>query len=270
MTLGLYWYFKAPEGIYPFHFFEFHAAIGGHANDPAELECTYVTLFGEKIKEEIAELISEYPYAFCILKEEGDAQSIIIGNYELHDYDFLFALEIEKILQKHNATKKAQYISWNKDIIRYKGSLVDYFSYYSFKTKEINYVSTDPKPHLFNASTSAVSFNLSLDSSLQHHFLKDMKVISDKQSFEHFFVYFKQYQGRTYCAVVVTNGRQGLNLQPYRWNDLESYEDAILEIVAKYNCTWGIGSTSPEDFDNKYPHGPGTTLEILAGNPDLC
>jgi hypothetical protein len=270
MALGVHWSFKAPEGIYSFQLFEFHPATGGHANDFCELRCTYTTSHGEQIKQEITDLVSQFPFAFCMMKEEGNAQSIIIGGYYLFDYDFLFGLKIEKVLLKYHVTKAERRISWSEGIIRYKGALTHYFEFYSFKTKEIQYVSSYSKPHLFNASTLSVSFQLFFESSFETEFLLNMKLIAGKQNFENFFVYHRKYEGKTYCAVVATNGRQGLNLQPYRWNDLESYEEDILRIVKKFNCTWGINSTSYDDYLKKTPHGEGSDLTIMAGNPDLC
>ncbi len=267
MILGPHWFYKRPEGIYPFSYFEFVPGIGGHANDCAEIVCTYATTHGAQIKHAISELVERFPYASCQLKEAEQVQSICIFGYCLYDYDFLFATELEKLLQELGATKTQAKLPRTAEVQNFKGAQRQH-SYYSLN-KELTYVTTAPLPHLFNAAITSVSCTLSLPSGRLDRFISASRAASGSWNFGYLAVDVKSYRDQSYCSIVATNDRQGLAFQPYRFNDLEKYERELVALIDSVGGTFGIDSTSYNDYMKKAPLGPGTTSHVLCGDPGL-
>ena len=103
MNLGVYWYFGFPEGLYNFEYLTFQKGNGGHADNPAELITNIIVQKPDDLIDKLKLLINQHKEGFLFIYRDNNRLQIVTGGYQLFDYDFLLAKEVELLLKNENA-----------------------------------------------------------------------------------------------------------------------------------------------------------------------
>jgi hypothetical protein len=234
--LGQYWDSDIPSQLYNFKYLRFKRAIGGHANDGPELA------FSAKMDDPVDfmrllnALIEAYPYApNCGIRRRENVLEIGIYEYQYFDYDFLFAMEIEKLLEwfafelvsapPHDGPSEYTRFQGNKrreiDSERFQNSRFQYQSHFSnfhqsaYMTLCANMVNRKP------AQTQQL--------------LEEMEKLARACAFQILWAYKTSFQGVDFLQIQATNGRLGIAFAPMHCNDLGRFSRGIDEIFSRYD-----------------------------------
>ncbi|PKF74165.1 hypothetical protein [Chryseobacterium sp. PMSZPI] len=252
MILGVYWYFKFPENLYHFRFFKFFDGSGGHIDNAAELVTRVRVHSIDNLKKKLEELKLQFPQTYLHLNINENQMIISTGNYQLFDYYFQFALEIEALLVCENAV------------------LVDFGSPFEsqftknyhperklFKNIEyrfIQMVNSDSKKN--NAENFSIRIDCNLPLARKKDFIHEVSQVCKEENIHIF--YYHDFDFRDQCNLMLffTNGRQYKN--HIQVVDINSFGNKINHITQKYPLHFGhFGGLQ------YYPlHGPHVKLMV--------
>ena len=236
MILGINWYREFPKGIYEYVYFKFRRSPGGFADFPPELYTSIKVNRPENLKTEIITLLEKHDQASIFLKQNGDNLYIEISWYHLFDYDFLFALEIEKLLIKENA----EYIeiSYKDSEFQKLGNHKLHESQYYPKSEFLKIVHSGPKYK--NACLNIISITCNLKSKKVFDFIQEVEKLANNCGIFSFYYSEKKIKFKSNLILYLTNGRQGLKLEGMKIIDVRKFEEIFEKIAIKYSVKEGI------------------------------
>lgn len=234
MILGVYWYYKFPEGLYHFDFFRFLKGFGGHADNPAKLQASVSVRDTESFLLKITTLKSEYKKAYLTVKKTGNCLFIETGDYTLFDYHFQLVSEVEKLLKDENAVLIEDKISFDTGT---NHSLdADYEGIYGRKKHDfIQPVGSDFKK--CNAENFSIRIDGHLPSGLKRKFLHDLTQIGLQENISVFYYFDAEADDFVNLMLFFTNGRQ--TKDHFQVIDIISFGDKIQNISKKYTVRFG-------------------------------
>jgi len=96
---GEFWSYRSPP-IYNLKYFEFLAATGGGvAYLPASIDFNFIASNAADFIDSVLEIRKSYPFSsFSITNGTPTGMKMSIFSYQLFDFDFRFALEIENTI----------------------------------------------------------------------------------------------------------------------------------------------------------------------------
>ena len=86
MTLGIYWYYKFPDGLYDYSFFKFQEGCGGHVDIAPELFAEVEVSDSDALIAELRAFVNN-SNTFVFIRRAGFSVKIMVGGYMLHDYE---------------------------------------------------------------------------------------------------------------------------------------------------------------------------------------
>ncbi|MCX8534378.1 hypothetical protein [Chryseobacterium luquanense] len=234
MILGVYWFYKFPEDLYDYSFFKFAGGLGGHANDAAEIQARVFVKDLEQFLAEIKTLKHQYPKAYLSIKTDGSDLLINIGDYNLYDYHFQFAEEIEQILKEQNA------ISINNDKPFNAIQSYDFNNGFEMvfernKHLFISLVSSNFKKH--NAENAAFRIDCHLPLNHKKAFIKALTQICIEEHISVFYYNDSEFEGKINLMLFFTNGRQ--TKDKIQNVNINLFGDKVQHLLEKYSAKIG-------------------------------
>nr|WP_315029321.1 hypothetical protein [uncultured Chryseobacterium sp.] len=233
MILGVYWYFKFPENLYHFKFFKFFEGYGGHADNAAELIASVQIDNTEQFIQKLETLKAQFKKAFLHLNIDKHKLVITVGSYQLFDFYFQFALEIENLLIHENAVlldsttpfKIQSTKSYHPEKEEFKGIE------YNF----IQIVGSDFKKN--NAEVLAMRVDCNLPLSSKRDFLYEITSICQEEHINIF--YYNEHEFSNQCNLMLffTNGRQYKN--DIQNININSFGSKLRHLTQKYPLQFG-------------------------------
>jgi hypothetical protein len=236
MILGTFWYFDFPIGLYEYDYFKFHKGLGGHLYNPAELIALVTTEHPDQLISDLEKIVATYPESVLIISQEGNKLELSIGGFQLYDYDFLLAKEVEKILKKHNVTSHEKLDFTNPERKRLSKETEDDDNSVPQK-KFIQFVGSELKKS--NAENAALRIDCNLELHKKNDFIAALKTIAIEEQFDVFFYLFNDCQDKTNLMLFFSNGRQGLNLTAKKRNNIVRFEAKIEQIMEQFKADFG-------------------------------
>ena len=236
MILGVNWYRDFPDGLYDYEFFKFKRSPGGFADYPPELVTSVEATDNNILKQKLNSLLNKFDKASVFYKQNGNHSLIEISWYHLYDYDFLFALEVEKMLTEIKA--KYSEVSYKESKLEKLGNYEFQQNHYYPKSDFINVVHS--APGLNNSCLKLIRIDGHIKSSDLKNFATELARLatlsntlccyyseSKKGEFSNFYVF-------------LTNGRQGVNLNEMLVSDGKQIEKDVDQLTKKYNVKTGF------------------------------
>jgi hypothetical protein len=234
MILGVYWYQGFPSGLYNFDYFVFRKGIGGHGDNPAELETSIEAGDPDKIIDRLVNLVRNRKEASLFIKRDNNLLTISINSYHLFDYDFLVAREVENILSSEEMRFNSNNKFTNAQLIRLEN-----------KPSELIYPSKGffeiVSNHLGQYNAEALSLRLDCNISSVHkkNFIESLNDLTDKLNIEVFYYFENTFSNQTNLMLFFSNGRQGLNFKEKAIVDITCLEENIETLFKKFSIQKG-------------------------------
>ncbi|MEJ5105711.1 hypothetical protein [Chryseobacterium sp. MYb328] len=233
MILGVYWYFKFPEDLYHFKFFKFFEGFGGHADNAAELVVRVQVDHPDDFIGKLEELKSRFKKAFLHLNINENQLIISIGDHQLFDFYFQFALEIEVLLVRENAIILDSIIPFKS--LSTKTYHVERENFENNEHRFIQIVGSDVKKN--NAESLSIRIDCNLPLNDKEFFINDLGSICREENLNVF--YYKDHHFNSHCNLMLffTNGRQKTGaLQTV---NLNSFGNKVRQLTQKYQVYFG-------------------------------
>lgn len=234
MILGVYWFYKFPEGLYNYSFFEFAGGLGGHANDAAEIQTRVFVKDSDQFLAEIKTLKQRYTKAYLSIKTDRSDLLINIGDYNLYDHHFQFAEEIEKLLKEQNAILISNDAPFNK-VQSYDFNNGSEMIFERNNHTFISRVGSNFKKH--NAENAALRIDCHLALNHKKDFIDALTQICIEENISVFYYNTSEFEGKVNLMLFFTNGRQTkdkiLNV------NVNSFGDKVLHLFEKYSAKIG-------------------------------
>lgn len=234
MVLGVYWYYKFPDGLYHFDFFKFLKGFGGHANNPALLQASVSIPDAERFLSRIRELKSEYKRTYLKVKADGNYLFIETGDYTLFDYHFQLASEIEGLLKDENAALTEYKASPDKETVYNFDA--DYEGMYGERKHDfIQLVGSDFKK--YNAENFSMRIDCHFSLNVKTTFLHDLTEVCREENIAVFYYFDFETDDFINLMLFFTNGRQ--TKEQIQIVDLISFGDKFQNTAEKYTVQFG-------------------------------
>ncbi|UKB82899.1 hypothetical protein LF887_18055 [Chryseobacterium sp. MEBOG06] len=204
MILGVYWYFKFPEDLYHFKFFNFFEGYGGHidneANLAARVQVDHINNFIQKLED----LKKQFKESFILLNINENQLIINISDRQLFDYHFQLATEIEKLLIHENAILLDSGIPFK--IQTTKSWSPEREAFENIKHRFIQMTGSEFKKS--NAENYSIRIDCNLPLDHKKNFIKDLVQICREENLHVF--YYHDFDFKNHCNLMLffSNGRQ--------------------------------------------------------------
>ncbi|PWN70498.1 hypothetical protein C1631_011050 [Chryseobacterium phosphatilyticum] len=233
MILGVYWYFKFPENLYHFKFFKFYEGHGGHADNDAELIAKVRINNTDHFIQKLEDLKSEFKRTFLHLSIDGNQFVISIGDHQLFDYHFQFALKIEELLIRENAKLLDQCTPFNIQLA--KSYLPEREEFKKIDYHFIQIVGSDFKKN--NAEVLSIRIDCNLPLISKKDFLRNLASICKEENIKVF--HYNDYDFKDQCNLMLffTNGRQCKD--SIQTIDINSFGNKVRHLTQKYTLHFG-------------------------------
>ncbi len=243
MILGVYWYFKFPDNLYHFQFFDFSQGIGGHANNPAELITTVQVENPQRVLASIEELVQQNAYCFAGCKVKENIMHIYTGGYNLYDFTFSFAKHIELILQQEGSKKIEKHLAFeSSQNYTFQNSEIEKFEKNDYRF--IQLVGSNFKK--YNAENFSIRIDCNINTSDKENFIDAVKVACSEENIHVFYYHESKFQTQSNLMMFFSNGRQRTNT--IQNVILDSFGRKMEAFTQKYNLSFG--------FAGGYDHYP--------------
>jgi hypothetical protein len=264
------WYSSFPVELYELKYFKFKRPVGGHANDGPEISFAFQADDISDFKQRLKNYIIKYPYGRCSLRSSNGLFVINIIAYTLVDYDFLFAYEIESLIDEFGfSVLKEDFSLMDYDYTRYEGDKIKNLPFYSFKSKNITYHNFSHNGIFGSSNTTIYTRMINSNPKRTKDLISEVKNITIKCDFLYVWINKQLYKGKDFLNLYVTNGRQGVNFSPYHVSDLEKYDVSIERLFEKYELIPRIETNSYDEYKKAYPNnGIGKEEIKLIGDYD--
>lgn len=251
MILGVYWYFKFPEDLYQFKYFQFHQGYGGHMNNLAELQARVEVQRPENILLKFEKLISEYPTAFLYVGINENQILITINDYYIFDFYFQLASEIENILIADNAISsdvKEPFIKQTEKIFRNNWD----GKFKTIQHKFIQIVGSEFKKN--NAENLSIRVDCNLPLANKNIFIESVKNRCKEEHLDVFYYHYAEFGNHCNLILFFTNGRQ--TKSSIQFVNINSFGSKIRKLSQEYAVHFGhFGG-----FENYPLQGPAIEL----------
>lgn len=239
MVLGINWYREFPKGLYKFEFFKFKRSPGGMADYPPELVTSVSVTDSDKLKSKLLELLEKHNQASIFFKQNSNNALIEISWYHLYDYDFLFALEVEKLLNQENA--KQVELNFKDSELQKLGNYDFHQNQYYPKSKFLKIVHSGPKYK--NACLNLISITCNMNTNKVESFIQEVKVLANECGIFSFYYSEKSIESKSNLVLYLTNGRQGIELKKMNVVDVKHFETEFEKLAEVYEMDEGIIGT---------------------------
>lgn len=236
MILGINWYREFPEGLYEYDFFKFKRSPGGMADYPPELIASVIVSDSEKLKQELLKLLEKHNQASIFFKQNDNNALIEISWYHLYDYDFLFALEVEKILNQEDA--KCSEANYKDSELQKLGNYGFHQNQYYPKSKYLKIYHSGPKYR--NACLNFISITCNMTTDKVKLFIHNLSELANDCGIFSFYYSEKTINEKSNLVLYLTNGRQGLRLQKMKLIDVKRFEKEFEKLADIYDVKEGI------------------------------
>ena len=234
MILGVYWFYKFPERLYYYSFFKFVRGLGGHANDVAEIQARVFVKDLEQFLAEIKTLKQQYPKAYLSIKTDRSDLLINISDYNLYDYHFQLAEEIEQLLKQQNAISISNDAPFNA-VQSYDFNNGSEMVFERNKNLFISLVSSNFKKH--NAENAALRIDCHLPLNHKKDFINALTQICIEEQISVFYYNDSEFEGQINLMLFFTNGRQ--TKDKIQNVNVNSFGDKVLYLLEKYSAKIG-------------------------------
>lgn len=252
MILGVYWYFKFPENLYDLKFFKFFEGYGGHADNAAELAARVQVENIDDFIEKLENLKTRFKEAFLFLNINDNQLIISIGDHQLFDFYFQFALEVEALLIRENAVLLDVDIPFKTQSTKAYHSEGENWGPNEHRFLQI--VGSDLKKN--NAENLSIRIDCNLPLVDKKIFINDLGSICREENINVF--YYKDYDFSTHSNLMLffTNGHQRIGA--VQSINLNSFGNKVRQLTQKYALHFG----HLEGLKYYPQHGP--HIELIA------
>ncbi|MGI4870303.1 MAG: hypothetical protein ACRYFX_03885 [Janthinobacterium lividum] len=253
MTLGVYWYFGFPEGLYHFRYFTFSPGLGGHADGPAELTARVTVPDLARFTQALMALLAQHPGVYLFGYQRQHELQIITGGYHLYDYDFGLIGKVDALLQAADAQAGATAVFTEAERIVWAPMPAAETGYSSRGLLQLG----GSGQHKHHAETSALRLDCHLPTTRQPQFISTLRELAQAANLHVFFYYFHQLKTETNLMLFFTNGRQGIDLQPKQDVDIQRFEQEVKAALQAHG-----GQPEHRGGHHQYPE-TGPIIELI-------
>ncbi|KMQ67543.1 hypothetical protein ACM39_11750 [Chryseobacterium sp. FH2] len=248
MILGVYWYFKFPEGLYNFQYFKFLKGIGSRVNNLAELETKVSVNNIDQLLIKLENLKLNYSKAYLNVKINGNQLIINTGEYNLYDYHFQMISEIEQILQSEDTVLMDNEIRFETQLT--KNLEADWNGKFDKKKHNfIQIIGSDFKK--YNAENLSLRIDCNLPLISKKKFMIDLIQICREENIFVFYYNECEFENHINLMLFFSNGRQTKeNIQIVNIN---SFGHKVELLTQKYNLKFGYTGEF-KYYPSKGPH----------------
>ncbi|KAA2224267.1 hypothetical protein [Chryseobacterium sediminis] len=252
MILGTYWYFKFPDHLYDFRFFKFYPGYGGHADNSAELAArVQVENTGEFIRK-LEKLKEDFKNTYLHLNINKNQLIINIGDYQLFDFHFQLAEEIEELLIREHAELLDSDIPFT--IQSSKSYAPEREEFKNIEHRFIQMVGSDFKTN--NAENYTIRIDCNLPLQYKKDFINDLTRVCREENINVF--YYNDFDCKDHGNLMLffSNGRQ--YKESIQKVDINSFGKKVRLLTQKFPLHFGHFGNFKE-----YPlHGPHVKLMV--------
>ncbi|WP_213280337.1 hypothetical protein [Chryseobacterium indologenes] len=233
MILGVYWYFKFPNDLYDFKFFKFHPGYGGHADNPAELAARVEVENTDDFIGKLAALKERFKKTYLHLNINENQLIINIGDYQLFDFHFQMAEEIEELLIRERAELLDSSIPFT--IQSSKSYAPEREEFKNIEHRFIQMVGSDFRKS--NAENYAARIDCNLPLQYKQILIDDLVRIGKEENLNVF--YYNDFDFKDHCNLMLffTNGRQ--KKESVQKVDINSFGSKVRQLTQKYPLHFG-------------------------------
>ncbi len=234
MILGVYWYYGFPSGLYNFDYFVFRKGVGGHGDGPAQLETSIIAEDADKLINQLDVLVKKHKQAFLFVTRDNNLLTISINNYNLFDYDFLIAKEVETILHNEQVRFNSSHKLNNPKWLRLENNLPQFV----YPSKDFFQIVSS---HLgqYNAEALSLRLDCNLNSVHKQKFTESLDSLTSRFNIEILYYYENIFLNKTNLMLFFSNGRQGLHLNEKTIVDVQLLEQNIAELFDQFSVQKG-------------------------------
>lgn len=250
MLLGVYWSYRFPRSLYSFDYFTYSGTTGGHGHSPSELSLICQTEHFDKLLEDLTQLIDKHQDGRIFIWREDKYLKIDIGAYELYDYDFCLAKEVEKIVHSKSIDIVDHKFDFkkSKNLIRLIGSgrpLVDKKFNTFFQVVASNFSQYDNQLMMLRYDCSVLK-------SQSSNFIGEVTKIAKDEQVNLAFYHERKVNKKNNLMLFFGFGRQGINLAPLIRINEGRLENRILDLRNDFSIEHGHFKIEESDHFSKY------------------
>lgn len=262
LLLGVCWNQGEADTYYQFKYFVHKKSHGGFADYPASLYAAFEYHNIDEIINEIEQLNDLYPYHSPMsISYDQYSIRINISSYQLIDYDFALALQIEARLA-NKAVKLVNSFNYqnkkSKDYINY------HFSQQSYSNNIQILISGGSLfiDKISKVESTIIEIDCNIKTTEKRAFIDTLKRIILQNNIHIFYYYEKNIEDRINLRLYLTNGRQGYNLSKPQFVDIKRFADLIDCLFFKFHVNSGL--LGRWDYNPCNPKNKSTpTIELM-------
>ncbi|MDP9960296.1 hypothetical protein [Chryseobacterium lathyri] len=232
MILGVYWYFKFPENVYSFQFFNFLKGFGGHVDNPAELEARVSVDHPESFIKKLEELHFRFKRMYLDIKVNENQFLISTGDYTLFDEHFQFVSEIERLLFHHNAVL----LDLPFEMKSSRRFSPENKNFETIGHRFMQITGSDFKKN--NAENLSVRIDCNLPAANKKDLINDLIRICTEENIQVFYYYGCDFKQHSNLMFIFSNGRQMEN--SVQDVDINTFGNKVRRLEQKYPLHFGL------------------------------
>lgn len=256
MVLGIYWYYGFPEGLYSFEHFKWLPGYGGHASNPAKLECVVEAPAPDRLLQRLHQLIADFEEGHIIVYRQGNILEISTGSFHLYDYDFLLMKKVEAILNEEKVAISGQIDRRSAELIRVFSRKVHPQTYPVKKLLQM----VSSEKNKCNAESAMLRLDCFVPVLQKADFIAALSRLATEEQIEVLFYKEHAFETGINLMLFFGNGRQGLDLKPLKRIDIERLEEKAEAALVAHNGT--VKHRGGWDF---YPTGDPVVVKMIDG-----
>jgi len=238
MYLGVYWYFAFPEELYRFELVRFRPGSGGHGNMPAELSARIRATDPTRILDKVHRLMDRYTEGGLYAYRDGHYLEIGTGGDQLFDYDIGLMQEVERLLLAEEVIPAPGASLKQSTLIRIPGTESQPMAYPSLGIFQV----VGSPLRRYGAEVLSLRLDCHLDAGSQSAFLDALSELCVAAGIGVLYYYEAPAGSVTNLMILLSNGRQGLSLQPKHFTQIPQLEQQAQALMRRYGVEQGHAS----------------------------
>lgn len=250
MLIGVYWSFKFPKRLYSFDYFTYSGTVGGHGHSPSNLSLICRMENYDELIDELKQLIEKHQDGRIFIWRDNIYLKIVISAYELFDYDFCLAKEVERIIY----LKSIDIVEYDFDFKKSKSLLRLIGSGRPLVDKRFNTVFqvVGSKFSQYDNQLMMLRYDCNVLKSESPKFIEEVRRIAKDEKINLAFYHERKVSNRYNLILLFGFGRQGLNLAPLIRINEGRLENRILDLRNDFTVEHGHYKINESDHYSKW------------------
>lgn len=229
MYLGVYWYFGFPEELYRFGLVRFRPGGGGHGNRPAELSACIRATDPTRVLDKLHALSDRYPEGSLYVYRDGRYLEIGTGGDQLFDYDLGLMREVERMLLAEEVIPASAGNPQQSTLLRLPDIEPQPPVYPSANIFQV----VGSPQRLHEAETLSLRLDCHLPAADKPAFTTALSELCQAAHLDVLYYYEAPAGKAVNLMIFLSNGRQGVGLQPRKFTQIPQLEQETLILMQR-------------------------------------